>query len=79
MDNVKIRDIKAILTQPPRGGRFTVVKVETTEPELYGLGDASYRTRPLAIRYQPKKVGNAVVGPAGCSGMAPSELKRDAH
>ena len=45
MKNVKIRDVKAILTQPPRGGRFTVVKIETTEPGLYGLGDASYRTR----------------------------------
>lgn len=50
MGTVKIRDVKAILTQPPRGGRFTVVKIETTEPGLYGLGDASYRTRPLAVK-----------------------------
>ena len=50
MSNVKIRDIKVIMTQPLSGGRFTVVKIETTEPGLYGLGDASYRTRPLAVR-----------------------------
>lgn len=50
MSNVKIRDIKVIMTQPTSGGRFTVVKIETTEPGLYGLGDASYRTRPLAVR-----------------------------
>ena len=50
MAGVKIRDIKVIMTQPPRGGRFTVVKIETTEPGLYGLGDASYRTRPLAVK-----------------------------
>jgi hypothetical protein len=31
-----------------------------------------FRTRPLAIRYQPKKVGNVAAGAAGCSGMAPS-------
>ena len=37
-----------------------------------------FRTRPLAIRYQPKKVGNAVVGAAGCSGMVPTNLKRNA-
>jgi SAM-dependent methyltransferase len=31
-----------------------------------------FRTRPLAIRYQPKKVGHVVTGAAGCSGIAPS-------
>ncbi|BBO69196.1 hypothetical protein DSCA_31260 [Desulfosarcina alkanivorans] len=31
-----------------------------------------FRTRPLAIRYQPKNVGNVAAGAAGCSGMAPS-------
>ena len=50
MGNVKIRDIRVIMTQPTSGGRFTVVKIETTEPGLYGLGDASYRTRPLAVK-----------------------------
>jgi len=31
-----------------------------------------FRTRPLAIRYQSQKVGHAVTGAAGCSGIAPS-------
>jgi SAM-dependent methyltransferase len=31
-----------------------------------------FRTRPLAIRYQPEKVGRIAAGAAGCSGMAPS-------
>ncbi len=31
-----------------------------------------FRTRPLAIRYQPKNVGGVAAGAAGCSGMAPS-------
>ena len=31
-----------------------------------------FRTRPLAIQYQPKKVGRIAAGAAGCSGMTPS-------
>lgn len=31
-----------------------------------------FRTRPLAIRYQPKNVGNVAAGATGCSGMTPS-------
>jgi SAM-dependent methyltransferase len=31
-----------------------------------------FRTRPLAIRYQPEEVGRIAPGTAGCSGMAPS-------
>jgi SAM-dependent methyltransferase len=31
-----------------------------------------FRTRPLAIRYQPKNVGQIAAGTAGCSGMVPS-------
>ena len=50
MSNVKIRDIRAILTEPDPGARFTVVKIETTEPGLYGLGCASLRTRAKAVR-----------------------------
>jgi mannonate dehydratase len=50
MRNVKIRDVRAILTEPEPGSRFTVVKIETTEPELYGIGCASLRTRPQAVK-----------------------------
>jgi hypothetical protein len=31
-----------------------------------------FRTRPLAIRYQPDNVGGVAAGAAGCSGMAPT-------
>ncbi len=50
MGNVKIRNVRTILTEPAPGMRFTVVKVETTEPDLYGLGCASLRTRPKAVK-----------------------------
>ena len=50
MSNVKIRDIRAILTEPEPGMRFTVVKVETSEPGLCGLGCASLRTRANAVK-----------------------------
>ncbi|MEK9676604.1 MAG: enolase C-terminal domain-like protein [Chloroflexota bacterium] len=50
MSNVRIRDIKVILTEPEPGARFTVVKIDTTEPGLYGLGCASLRTRPKAVK-----------------------------
>ena len=35
---LKITNVKAILTAP-RGIRLCVVKVQTSEPGLYGLGD----------------------------------------
>ena len=50
MSNLKITDVRTILTEPEPGSRFTVVKVETSEPGLYGLGCASLRTRPLAVK-----------------------------
>lgn len=50
MSNVKIRNVRAILVEPDPGARYTVVKIETTEPGLYGLGCASLRTRPKAVR-----------------------------
>ena len=48
MDNVKIRDIRTIVTAPD-GQNRVIVKVETTEPELYGLGCASYAFRAEAV------------------------------
>jgi len=50
LSNLKITDVRAILTEPEPGSRFTVVKVETSEPGLYGLGCASLRTRPRAVK-----------------------------
>jgi mannonate dehydratase len=45
---LKIRDVKVILTAP-NGIRLVVVKVLTDEPELYGLGCATFTQRPLAV------------------------------
>ena len=41
---IKITDVKCILTAPA-GRRLAVVKVSTSEPELYGLGCATFTQR----------------------------------
>ena len=46
----KITKVRAILTAPQLGIRFVVVKVETSEPDLYGLGCATFNQRPLAVK-----------------------------
>ena len=45
---LKITNVKAILTAP-QGIRLGVVKVETSEPGLYGLGCATFNQRPLPV------------------------------
>ena len=49
MSDMEIRDVRTIITHPPGARTLTVVKVETDEPELYGLGCASFCTRPTAV------------------------------
>lgn len=48
--NLKITDVKAILTAPA-GIRLIVVKVTTSDPGLYGLGCATFtqRARPVEV------------------------------
>ena len=45
---LKITNVKAILTAPAHI-RLCVVKVETSEPGLYGLGCATFNQRPLPV------------------------------
>jgi mannonate dehydratase len=48
MPPLRIINVRAICTAP-EGIRLVVVKVETNEPELYGLGCATFTQRPLAV------------------------------
>ncbi|HET8523307.1 MAG TPA: enolase C-terminal domain-like protein [Thermomicrobiales bacterium] len=45
---VRIRDVRTICTAPD-GIRLVIVKIETTEPELHGVGCATFTQRPLAV------------------------------
>lgn len=47
---LKITKVRAILTAPQPRVRFAVVKVETSEPGLYGLGCATFNQRPLPVK-----------------------------
>ncbi len=61
----RIRDVRVIRTAP-EGIRLVVVKIETDEPGLYGLGCATFTQRPLAVvtaleeYLKPQIVGRAV-------------------
>lgn len=49
MANLMITDVRAILTAPG-GARLIAVKVETSEPGLYGVGCATFTQRHQAVR-----------------------------
>ena len=48
MTSLRIRNVRVILTEPD-GIRLVIVKVETNEPELYGVGCATFTQRPSAV------------------------------
>jgi mannonate dehydratase len=70
----RIRDIRVILTAP-EGIRLVVVKVETDEPDLYGLGCATFTQRPLAVAaaieeyIRPQVIGRSVHDIEDCWSM----------
>ena len=45
---ITIRNIKTFLTEPGNI-RLVTVKIETSEPGLYGVGDATFTQRPTAV------------------------------
>ena len=49
MSNVTIRDISTIFTEPD-GIRLVIVKIETSEPGLHGVGCATFTQRPTAVK-----------------------------
>ena len=49
LPELKITDVKAILTAPPGLPRTVVVKVSTSEPGLYGYGCATFTQRAKAV------------------------------
>ena len=49
MSAITIRDVRTILTMPSRS-RLVIVKVETSEPGLYGVGCATFTQRHLTVR-----------------------------
>lgn len=48
MPPLTIKDIKVIMTQPA-GSQLLVVKVQTSEPGLHGVGCATHQERPYAV------------------------------
>src|SRR5690606_38897115 len=48
-DAIRIRDVRVILTAPDRI-RTVIIKIQTTEPGLYGIGCATFTQRPLVVK-----------------------------
>ncbi|MBM3958408.1 MAG: starvation-sensing protein RspA [SAR202 cluster bacterium] len=49
MSDTRIRDVRVILTEPDNI-RLVIVKIETTEPGLYGVGCATFTQRPSTVK-----------------------------
>ncbi|GAA1565426.1 D-galactonate dehydratase family protein [Kribbella hippodromi] len=61
-DDLRIRSVQAIVTAP-QGIPLVIVKIETTEPGLYGLGCATFTQRWKAVRtFIDEHVSRLLVG-----------------
>jgi mannonate dehydratase len=49
MSSATIRDVRVILTEPDNI-RLVIVKIETSEPGLYGVGCATFTQRPTTVK-----------------------------
>ena len=49
MSNPKIKNVKVIMTEP-ENIRLVIVKIETSEPGLYGVGCATFTQRPSLVK-----------------------------
>ena len=49
MATITIRDVRTILTMP-NSSRLVIVKIETSEPGLSGVGCATFTQRHLTVR-----------------------------
>src|SRR6476620_4108988 len=47
---LKITKVRAFVTSPQLGVKLVVVKVETSEAGLYGIGCATFNQRALAVK-----------------------------
>jgi mannonate dehydratase len=49
MSSATIRDVRVILTEPDNI-RLVIVKIETSEPGIYGVGCATFTQRPTTVK-----------------------------
>ena len=49
MSEIRITDVRAIETAPQPGSNLIVVRIDTNQPGLYGLGCATFTQRHKAV------------------------------
>ncbi|MDR0397495.1 MAG: starvation-sensing protein RspA [Oscillospiraceae bacterium] len=49
MSDIRVTDVRAIETAPMRGSNLIVVRIDTNQPGLYGLGCATFTQRHKAV------------------------------
>ena len=49
MSDIKITGVRAIETAPQKGSNLIIVRIDTNQPGLYGLGCATYTQRHAAV------------------------------